>query len=152
VPAHSKFTPETRDKILLAIRAGSYVETAAAYAGIGKSTLHEWLKRGANEKAGDFRDFSLAVEQAIAQADVRDITIIANAAQKGIWQAAAWRLERKHPQQWARRHVLQVGSEDGMLKTQEIDLANLSDRELNDLDRLLRKGRQAHPGEEEENV
>lgn len=137
----TKLTPEVVEKIVAAIRAGSYVETAASYAGVSKSSLYEWLKKGATEKDGPFREFSIAVEQAMAHADVRDISVIAAAAQKGVWQAAAWRLERKHPDQWGRRQVIQVGTGDEVMRSQEVDLANLSDEELEDLERLLRKGK-----------
>lgn len=44
----TKLTPERQTKILNAIRAGAYVETAAAAAGINKVTLyrpgHSWQK------------------------------------------------------------------------------------------------------------
>jgi hypothetical protein len=35
------------EHVIQAVRAGNYIETAAASAGIDKSTLYEWLKRGA---------------------------------------------------------------------------------------------------------
>lgn len=136
-----KLNPETQDKIVIAVRAGSYVETAAAFAGVGRSTLYDWLRKGANQTEGIYRDFSLAIEQAMAAADVRDISIIAAAAKKGVWQAAAWRLERKHPQKWGRRQVIQFGSGEEMMQTSEVDLANLSDEELDTLEALMKKGR-----------
>lgn len=137
----TKLTPQVQEKIVTAIKAGSYVETAAAYAGIVKSTFYEWLRKGAAEKEGIHRDFSAACEQALAHADVRDIGIIAKAASKGVWQAAAWRLERKHPEQWGRRQVIQVGTGDDLMKTTEVDLSAYTDHELEELDRLLKKGR-----------
>lgn len=141
MPRPTKLNDDTKEKVITAIKAGSYVETAAAFAGIAKSTLYEWLRKGANEKEGIYRQFAEEVEQALAHADVRDIGIIAAAAQKGVWQAAAWRLERKHPDQWGRRQVIQVGTGDEALKTQEIDLANFTDEELDMLEKLLKKGR-----------
>lgn len=145
----TKLTEEVKGRIVTAIKAGSYVETAAAFAGVGKSTFYDWLKKGATAKSGIFRELSLEIEQALAHADVRDIGIIAKAAQKGIWQAAAWRLERKHPDQWGRRQVIQVGNGDHMMKTTEIDLANLSDEELDTLESLMRKGAKPKDKEKE---
>ena len=42
----SKFTDETRKRILDAVRAGNYLETCAAYGRVSYDTLNEWLKRG----------------------------------------------------------------------------------------------------------
>lgn len=42
----SKFTLATRQRILNAIRAGNYLETAAAYGLVHYDTLNEWLKFG----------------------------------------------------------------------------------------------------------
>ena len=98
----NKLTPEIQAKICDAIRAGAYVETAAALAGISKDTFYRWLKQGARAKSGKFKAFNEAVHKAMAEAEFRDIMIIANAA-KVDWKAAAWKLERKYPERWARK-------------------------------------------------
>jgi len=105
----TKLTPELQRKITDAIRAGNYMETAAAYAGIHKDTLYAWLKRGARDKSpkSPYRQFSDAVEKALAEAEVRDVALIAKAAEKE-WQAAAWRLERKFPDRWGRKDRVQA--------------------------------------------
>lgn len=98
----TKLNFDTHNKIITAIRAGNYIETAAAYAGVNKSTLYEWLKRGEREKQRaaensryrirkseePYVEFSNAVEKALAEAEIRDVAIIAKAAQEQ-WQAAA---------------------------------------------------------------
>ena len=43
-------TPEVLNAVIISLRAGNYIETAAAYAGISKNTLFDWLKRGRREK------------------------------------------------------------------------------------------------------
>lgn len=112
----SKLNKDVQDKIVSAIRLGNYIETAAAYAGINKDTLYDWLKRGQREKEKKAKDpnyqipkyerkfvaFSDAVEKALAEAEMRDVMIIYEAA-KEQWQAAAWRLERKFPDRWGRK-------------------------------------------------
>lgn len=97
-----KLTPEVQQKIVDAIRMGAYIETAAAYAGINKSTLYDWMKRGARAKSGKYKEFSNAIEKALAESEMRDLAVIAKASQEN-WQAAAWRLERKFPDRWGRR-------------------------------------------------
>lgn len=148
----TKLTSEIQNKIVTAIRAGNYIETAAAYAGISKNTLYDWLKRGAREKErlernprarikkseAPYVEFSDAVEKAMAEAEIRDVAIIAKAAEEN-WQAAAWRLERKYPERWGRREKIEhVGKDDGPIETvQRLDLSALSDEELNYLEHLI---------------
>tara|TARA_R100001530_G_scaffold113355_1_gene80369 strand:+ start:448 stop:939 length:492 start_codon:yes stop_codon:yes gene_type:complete len=129
-----------RDKLIAAIQRGAYIETAAAFAGINKDTFYRWLKKGSIEKEGPFRDFSDAVEKAMAESEVRDIDLIDRAAASGTWQASAWRLERKFPKRWGRKqaHTL-TGIDGGPVQTQSvpIDLSQLSDGEIQALDRIL---------------
>ncbi|MBW2636985.1 MAG: hypothetical protein JRC86_05605 [Deltaproteobacteria bacterium] len=117
----TKLTQAVQKKIVDAIRMGNYIETAAAYAGVNKVTLYDWLRRGQREKdrvaknprakirvkERPFVEFSNAVEKALAEAEMRDVAIIGEAAEKQ-WQAAAWRLERKFPARWGRRDRLQA--------------------------------------------
>ncbi|SIS88550.1 hypothetical protein [Alicyclobacillus vulcanalis] len=103
----TKLTPELQKKICDAIRAGAYIETAAAYAGVNKTTLYDWLRRGARSKSGIYREFSDAIEKALAEAEMRDLLIIGKAAEEN-WQAAAWRLERKFPERWGRKDRMTV--------------------------------------------
>lgn len=97
-----KLTPALQQKIVDAIRMGAYIETAAAYAGIRKSTFYDWLRKGASAKRGKYREFSDAIEKALAESEMRDLEVIAQASKEN-WQAAAWRLERKFPDRWGRR-------------------------------------------------
>src|SRR5579862_9343198 len=103
----SKLTPENAQRVLDCIRAGNYLETAAAYAGISKSSLFSYLRRGNRQRRGKYRDFLEAVERALAESEIRDVLTVERAS-KTDWKAAAWRLERKFPARWGRR--MQVGS------------------------------------------
>lgn len=47
----TKCTPEITARILSYVEQGNYIEIAAAAAGINKTTLYDWLKRGAREAA-----------------------------------------------------------------------------------------------------
>lgn len=132
----TKLNYKMQEQIVQAIRAGNYIETAASYAGINKTTLYDWLRRGAREKervANNNRarirkeeqpyvEFSNAVEKALAEAEMRDVLTISKAAEEQ-WQAAAWRLERKFPDRWGRRmldikasHVVE-SKDDARLRT-----------------------------------
>lgn len=82
------------------IKIGSWPEIAAAACGIRKSTLEKWLIRGnraIEEKNKDHTErmyarFVMAVNRAVAEAELLDIERIDEAAKNGVWQAAAWKL------------------------------------------------------------
>lgn len=123
----TKLTPELRDRICAAVRTGAYLETAAVAAGLNKTTLHDWLKRGARAKRGTLHDFSNSVMAAIADSEQDAVRRLSDAASPrtevttkqvvnkagevvtvettttptlGDWRADAWRLERKFPERW----------------------------------------------------
>jgi transposase len=112
-------------RVVEALRAGNYMETAAAYAGISKSILYKWLADGREVRqkvakggiASDLEAKQLelldAVEKARAEAEVRNVHLIQQAAQGGTWQAAAWFLERSHPGKWGRREKVEMSGPDG---------------------------------------
>jgi len=104
------WTQELQDKIVLSIKAGNYAEVAARAAGISKDTFYKWLIRGGQGEE-PFKGLADAVEMAAAAADERDVTLLANHASKH-WQAAAWRLERRNPKQWARKDSLELTGDE----------------------------------------
>lgn len=110
-----KLTDDLQARIVAFLGAGAYVETAAAAAGVSKQTLYTWLRRGADGKR-PFSGFLDAIERAQGEADIRDLKTIREAAQAGVWQAAAWRLERRHPDQWGRRRAETTGADSGAVQ------------------------------------
>ena len=129
--------------MLEALRAGNYMDTAAMYAGISKQTLYNWLAKGratrekvanggiASYQEAKFIELIDAVEKARADAEVRNVHLIQQAAQGGTWQAAAWFLERSHPGKWARREKVEhSGPEGGTITlTGLADLMKVKNRE-----------------------
>jgi transposase len=106
----SKAAPEVMGEFLKAIRAGNYIETAAAYAGLSKQSVYDWMKKGARKESPEFIGFLDAVKKAQAQNEARDIALISKAAEKQ-WQAAAWKLERMFPARWGQRIRVTVDQE-----------------------------------------
>ena len=119
-------TDEVQERIITAIKAGSYLDDAAAYAGISYRVVFDWLAKGNDAQqriqAGDtdladndhkYLQFMQAVENARAQAVVRNVGIIQSAAQNGQWQAAAWYLERTNPRKWGRHETVEITGADG---------------------------------------
>lgn len=110
----TKLTAEVKDRIMQAVQAGNYLETAAQYAGIDSSTLRRWVQKGEAPSAPEpYRSFCTALKSARAAAEVRSVALIQQAATGGTWQAAAWYLERSYPDRWGRTRVEVTGGPDG---------------------------------------
>lgn len=86
-------------RVIASVRLGQNRAQAAAVAGIAQSTLFDALARGRN---GDpiFAEFAEAVKAAEAAFEKRALIRITKAS-KLTWQAAAWLLERRHPDRWS---------------------------------------------------
>lgn len=99
-------TPQLADQLVAMLRAGNYVTVATRAVGISRRTFAEWMQRGRSDKSADaeFASFRRRVEQARAEAEVRHVAQIAQASADS-WQAAAWLLERQHPERWGRVSV-----------------------------------------------
>lgn len=101
----TKRTPETVKRLCDAIRLGASYADACGYAGVSFETFNEWRK--------DFPEFSDAVKEAEGSGRVQLIAKIQKAANDGNWQAAAWMLERRDPQNYGRTMRTQVTGADG---------------------------------------
>lgn len=138
-------TKEMITKLSSMLRMGMYMEGAAAVLGIAKTTLYDWLRRGARgdpTHGGLYIELSNTINKSIAESELRDLNVIDRAAQgterqqlvtstfldakgkevtetrktvetKFHWQAAAWKLERKHPKRWGKVDQLEVSGRDG---------------------------------------
>jgi len=82
------------------LKHGAFIETAAAAAGVPKSTFYSWLKMANERPKSIHARFLDAVEKAQAHAELNDLMYITKARSKD-WKASAWRLERRHPTRWA---------------------------------------------------
>lgn len=96
----TKYVPETIDRVLSAIAIGAPFTHACHYAGISFETFNEWRK--------DKPEFSEQVKNAEGKAVVGWLERIEQAAKDGNWQAAAWKLERRLPEEFGRRERVQV--------------------------------------------
>ena len=125
----TKLTKEVQEKIVTAIGAGNYQDTAAAYAGISSTTFFRWMAEAQNPGAGkELREFRAAVEKARADAEARNVALIQNAAQNGTWQAAAWFLERSHPTKWGRINRTEISGPDGGPIETKVDIEALEEK------------------------
>jgi transposase len=89
----TKYTEERAQRIIQAVEVGATYRLAAAYAGITDDTLTNWRKR--------YSDFSERLVAAEGRAGIRWLSRIEEAA-KDDWRAAAWKLERRHPEEYGK--------------------------------------------------
>jgi transposase len=127
----TKLTEKVHERILQAIRAGNYVESAAVAAGIAPSTFYRWLERGRVESGGIYHALEEDVRRAEAEAEVHAVAVIRK-AMPGDWRAAMAYLERRHPARWRRRESRELtGPDGGAIRTAaSLDLTKLTDEEL----------------------
>lgn len=92
-------------ELLHAIGLGATYKMACSYAGIGESTFHKELAMGREGQDAESIEFLASIKKAEAEAGLKWLGQIEAAAQQGNWQAAAWRLERRYPQEYARRQI-----------------------------------------------
>lgn len=158
----TKLSPEVTAVVVQAIRAGGTLDTAAAHAGIDKATYHRWLKDGRNlQQIGIAEDdprrddlllllrFVEEIDQALADFKLVGTGGILKAGAEQ-WQAYAWLLERKFPDEFGRRTRVDHANADGtpfqLAQAQMIDPSKLSDDELDRLIELLEKGKPSAVG------
>ena len=92
------YTAAKAGRIVAAIKKGLPYKLAAAAGGVSYATFVRWRNDGSNpDGQPHFREFCKQVRQAEAEAAMRFVSFIEQAAKKANWQAAAWMLERRHP-------------------------------------------------------
>lgn len=107
----TKLNAELADAILNTVAHGSTFHAAAQAAGVNRTTLIAWRERGEadldNGKDTVFARFAHGLPRARARGEASLVdTIRAHATMD--WRAAAWLLERRNPEDWAKRDSLDV--------------------------------------------
>ena len=90
-----------------AISVGAYIEDACVFAGISSRQYRRWREL-AEQGVEPYAERWVEIQKSEAQAIVRNLFNIQNAANSGTWQASAWILERKYPEKYARKDFVQI--------------------------------------------
>ena len=147
-------TPKVQEVICEAIEAAAALEIAAQAAGIGARTLDEWLQHGRKELEADpdaegpCADFVRAVSVASAKFEGDCLAMIQDAAPKN-WTAAAWLLERKFPERYAKVDRVRVSGDETNDKPVQISDEDRQNRLLDKLAEIAAKTR-GNLGKEDE--
>jgi len=126
-----KLTPKIIEEAAKLISIGSYARTAMHALNINPSTWYEWIKIGDRaahkltkneELTPDERmkyNFTTALKKAEGMFIAQNLNLIQQAAPKN-WQAAAWLLERRHPDMFSLTQRIQVTPVPQPLTVEEI--------------------------------
>jgi transposase len=128
--------PGVKEKLLSAIAKGATYNLACGYAGIAYQTMREWVKKGEalillHEEQIDvhehkrYYDFYCDLKRVESYAALKWLEKIDNAATVH-WQAAAWKLERRHPDEYGRfEKATKDTSEEEMLRKAQDEVNRL---------------------------
>ena len=95
----TKLNEETINDLTLCITQGMTNKDACTVAGIATSTFYGWINDPSNELEKELAD---RVERARVVRKMQLLQTIFDAAENGCWQAAAWYLERRYPEEFAK--------------------------------------------------
>lgn len=98
----TKLDDLTAKRIVDAVAAGVSRVGAAKSAGVGKSTLMEWLQRGRDGEQ-PYADFADQIRKADGQIEHRVVSALLNQIEEGHVGAMCFWLERRRPEEWGKR-------------------------------------------------
>src|SRR6266481_5282154 len=97
----TSLTPDVHARIVKAIRLGMTYRLASQYGGVDYDTFRGWRVR-ADTGEEPYFSFSVAVKEAEGEGVLQNLERIEAAAINGTWQASAWLLERRYPQEYGK--------------------------------------------------
>lgn len=123
--APCKLTASAQKVIIAALETGATYKLAANCAGLSYISIRDWIKIGEDDevdgKSTKFSDFSKLVKQTVSKFACKKLKSIDIDEQ---WQAAAWLLERRLPDDFGRHTQID-------LQTQEnLDFSSMSEQEI----------------------
>jgi hypothetical protein len=100
---------EAADKIVEALRRGSYIKPACVAAGVSYEALHNWILKGeADAEAGrdsEYARFRARLTRARAEGELK---LVAKLKADPDWRVAAFLLERGYRERWGRAETQQT--------------------------------------------
>lgn len=98
----SKLTEEIKEKLFGSIKMGLSYKDAAILAGISERTFHNWKRRGEEATSGQYFQFVQELKKAEV---IGKATLLGEIRSDPSWQAKAWILERRHPDEFGRQRI-----------------------------------------------
>ncbi len=115
----TKLTEELIEQISIAVENGSSNKDACILTGISESTFYNWMneakalqdKKKIPSDKRIYLEFMESLKKAEAMFKQFHLGQINKASREGSWQASAWMLERKYPNEYSRK--LELRGQDG---------------------------------------
>jgi hypothetical protein len=98
-----KLTDEIQRKIGDNIALGLTYSLAAESAGVTYKTFNDWMNKGKTEKSGKYYQFSQYIQKCNADGALNILQRLNDSAKAGNCQICMWILERRFPEDFARR-------------------------------------------------
>ena len=146
---NTKLTKHLIKKISEYISQGNPFYVAAALCGVSEASFYKWKAEGIKllrdegkkrtEQQKIFVEFIEAIKKAEAEAISRNVKLISEAAQT-TWQAAAWYLERRHPEDFGKKERHEITGAEGTPLIPN-HLEGLTAKERRDMAKMLAKAR-----------
>lgn len=105
-----KLSIELVENVLKLISEGQTIKAACANSNIGQTVYYNWIKRGRADADAGVKSVQRLLFDGVPEAEAKHEQSHLNviiAASKTTWQAAAWYLERRYPERYAKRVVAQ---------------------------------------------
>lgn len=128
--------PKVADKMIELLERGIPPGTVCRSAGIGYETFKRWLVIGSEGLNPLYTEFFQRVAKAESQAEINLIDKM-EAHHEKEWKSIAWTLERRWPENWARRDRHEVSGELVISKKEKLAERVVDDPETLDLARKL---------------
>jgi hypothetical protein len=136
MPNVTKLTPENVATMLALVRICVPISTAAMSVGISYSTIKAWRADAReNPETSRYTDFSNALDEAVAEAEIAMVRTIHTSASSDP-RSAQWMLERRFQGKWSPASKTKV---DATVKHSGLDVSGLSQEERDAMRALLTK-------------
>lgn len=143
----TSLTPELGRKLVSLVRGGHSPSSAARMVGVNSGTVSRWLRRTEPE----YRNFRRAIKRARSMHERRLLARIDNASRDPKhWTAAAWILERLHPEKYALRVHRAVETEREAMRA--VLREHLEEQQFTEVARALLAAQQSARGRGREHV
>lgn len=127
----SKLTPEVKQRLVDAVKAGNHITRACEYAGINKVTYYRWKARASTSKSGEYFDLLQELEEAESEAQVRMVAQWQSQIPND-WRAAREFLARRFPDEWSSLEKREISGDSENPIVIEIDLGGELDNGITD--------------------
>jgi hypothetical protein len=105
-------TDEKENKIISALRIGSYIDVACRASGISKSTFYFWLEKASDQyqeyNNPRYKAFAAKVDKAMAEAEIYLLNDVRKKGQG--WQASMTIMERRWPERWGQKAKVETNA------------------------------------------